>query len=292
MKNFLFLFFFIQNFYNFALAAEKIDMQKDAAKRSEEKFEKKSEGKTAATNTEKNFVQKDAAKRSEEKFEKKNEGKTAVAEHAEETFAEKLGKMQIPDYYELPEITIGADDAPVNLIVYSSFTCFHCQKFHQEEFQKLKRKYIDTKKIKVIFRNYVDDLASFEAAVIVRYLGKNNFANIRYLTEKIYKNLDAWTHSPNPRDFLKKLFLNDVISNKKVTPEIIESALNDKKIPAGLMKEQQRAMHKYQIYSMPAFIITKLTPKQFDALPIENKKKCIHTGTLSIEKLSALIEIP
>ena len=53
---------------------------------------------------------------------------------------------------ELPEMALGAPDAPVTIIQYASMTCPYCRKFQMEAFPVLKREYIDTGKVRYILR--------------------------------------------------------------------------------------------------------------------------------------------
>ena len=48
----------------------------------------------------------------------------------------------------LPDITMGAEDAPLTIFEYASFTCGHCAAFHDESWPKLKADYIDTGKVR------------------------------------------------------------------------------------------------------------------------------------------------
>lgn len=52
------------------------------------------------------------------------------------------------------DIVLGAANAPVTLIEYASSTCPHCAEFHAEVFDQLKANYIDTGKVRYVFREY------------------------------------------------------------------------------------------------------------------------------------------
>lgn len=169
------------------------------------------------------------------------------------SFSENLKNIQIPDSLKLQDIVIGKEDAPHTLVIYSSFTCNHCLKFHKEDFPILKTNYIDTGKVKVILRNYIDDLGALEAAILMRiYYEKSKDAL------KLYKILfDAqkeWMKSPKPREFLKKIFVKAGYDDKEVGQYLDSNNADYKRISAGLMKEQQRAMHTLNIASVPAFV--------------------------------------
>ena len=52
------------------------------------------------------------------------------------------------------DMAIGAANAPATLIEYASVTCPHCREFYETVFADLKRNYIDTGKLRYIFREY------------------------------------------------------------------------------------------------------------------------------------------
>lgn len=52
------------------------------------------------------------------------------------------------------DMVLGAADAPVTLIEYASSTCPHCRHFHETVWDQLKSTYIDTGKVRFIFREY------------------------------------------------------------------------------------------------------------------------------------------
>src|SRR5262245_57361125 len=51
----------------------------------------------------------------------------------------------------LPEIVIGKNDAPVTIVEYADLTCPACAAFHTTVLPKLKEKYIDTGKVRILF---------------------------------------------------------------------------------------------------------------------------------------------
>jgi protein-disulfide isomerase len=60
----------------------------------------------------------------------------------------------------LPDMSIGSADAPVTIVEYASMTCPACANFHVNILPKLKEKYIDTGKVRLIFREFpLDELA-------------------------------------------------------------------------------------------------------------------------------------
>ncbi len=170
------------------------------------------------------------------------------------SFSENLKNLEIPDSFKLEEIIIGDEKAPHTLVVYSSFSCNHCCKFHNEEFPTLKKQYVDTGKLKIILRNYIDDLGALEAAILMRIFYEKS-KNALALYKTIFNVQKEWMKSSNPREFLKQIFVKAGYNPKEVSDYLDTNNKKYKKISAGLMKEQQRAMHMLQISSVPAFVL-------------------------------------
>ena len=59
---------------------------------------------------------------------------------------------------ELPPVTandrvLGHANAPVTVVEYASFVCSHCAEWHKDVFPAFKARYIDTGKVRLVFRN-------------------------------------------------------------------------------------------------------------------------------------------
>ncbi len=67
----------------------------------------------------------------------------------------------------------GSADAPITLIEYSDFTCGYCAKFFLETLPRLQAKYIDTGKVRFVYRDYprADRGVGVDAAVAARCAG-------------------------------------------------------------------------------------------------------------------------
>lgn len=82
------------------------------------------------------------------------------------------------DGYQVQEMFLGDADAPVTVIEYGSFTCPHCASFHANQLQDLQRDYIDTGKVKFIFREVYFDRFGLWASMIARCGGPLRFFGI------------------------------------------------------------------------------------------------------------------
>ncbi len=93
------------------------------------------------------------------------------------------------------DTAIGARDAPVTIVEYFSFSCSHCARFHREAFPKLKRDYIDTGKLRFVFRDFPLNLPALNAARLAHCAGPERYVEI---VDLFRRRWDDWIDEPDP----------------------------------------------------------------------------------------------
>ncbi len=98
------------------------------------------------------------------------------------------------DTSSIVEMTMGPEDAPVTVVEYASLTCPHCARFHETTFQEVKRDFIDTGKIRYIYRDVFFDGAGLRGSLLARCAGPTRFFGMNdLLFSRQQKWLDAKT---------------------------------------------------------------------------------------------------
>jgi protein-disulfide isomerase len=94
----------------------------------------------------------------------------------------------------LADRVLGKADAPVTIIEYASLGCPHCREFHEKTLPRIKEKYIDTGKVKLIFRDFPLGQRALAAHMIARCAGP-----IRYfaMTSILFRDQSVWGQSPD-----------------------------------------------------------------------------------------------
>lgn len=89
----------------------------------------------------------------------------------------------------LPDIVMGAEDAPVTFIEYASFTCGHCANFHNDVFPDLKSEYVDTGKVRFIQRDVYFDQVGLWAGILARCGGDDKYYAVSHM---LFDEQDKW----------------------------------------------------------------------------------------------------
>jgi len=63
---------------------------------------------------------------------------------------------------------LGEENAPVTIIEYASMTCPHCANFHLKILPGLKEKFVETGKLRMIFREFPFDPRATAASMLAR----------------------------------------------------------------------------------------------------------------------------
>lgn len=92
-----------------------------------------------------------------------------------------IGSGQTVDLKDT-DMVHGSKTAPVTLIEYASMTCPHCAAFQKQVVPQLNKDYVETGKVKVVFREYPLDGAARMASAVARcFTGDQYFSFIDLL---------------------------------------------------------------------------------------------------------------
>jgi protein-disulfide isomerase len=90
---------------------------------------------------------------------------------------------------------MGDAKAPITLIEYASFTCPHCAHFHTQILPEIKKKWIDTGKVKLIYRDFPLDQVAAKAAQIAECTPNDRYFGV---IDLIFRGQPTWATSPDP----------------------------------------------------------------------------------------------
>jgi protein-disulfide isomerase len=165
----------------------------------------------------------------------------------------------------LGERSLGSADAKVTVIEYASATCPHCASFHKETWPALKAEFVDTGKVRYIFREFPFDDLALAAFMVARCAPEEQYFPI---IDILFEQQEAWARSQDPKGALFK-----VAQLAGFTQESFEACIKNDKVAQGIIDTQQKADKTYGVNSTPTFFINGKMMKGSAAL--EDFRKAI-----------------
>lgn len=148
------------------------------------------------------------------------------------------------------EMVQGAEDAPVTIVEYASYTCPHCANFHEGPYKQLKKDYIDTGKVKFIYREVYFDRYSLWASMVARCGGPEKFFGI---TDLIFAGQSEWSRAGDASSIVDELRKIGRLAG--LEDETLEVCLQDGAKAKTLVAWYQEHVKADGIESTPSFII-------------------------------------
>lgn len=117
---------------------------------------------------------------------------------------------------------LGDENAPVSLIEYASFTCPHCRDFHKNVLPEFRKDYIDTGKVKVIYREVYFDRPGLWASMVARCANPDQYFG---MVDLLYSRQADWSHQETAEGIVTEL--KKIAAFAGLKPEDVDACLND-----------------------------------------------------------------
>ena len=149
----------------------------------------------------------------------------------------------------LPDLVLGKADAPVTIIEYASMTCPHCAHFHKTTYPALKSEYIDTGKVRFIFREFPLDELAVAASMLARCAGKDDSSKALAMIDVLFSSQDRWAvRQPIP-------VLMQIGKQAGLTEKAFDDCLKDQKLYNDIMAMRERGSKDYKVESTPTIFV-------------------------------------
>ena len=147
------------------------------------------------------------------------------------------------------EFVIGDKDAPITIIEYASMSCSHCASFHNNTLPDIKKEYIDTGKVRMVFRDYPFNYPALLGSMMMRCIE----SDVRYdYMNALYQLQNTWVNK-DPKISKKELYkiMQSGGMTKDEFNECYSNLDNENLILEGVMAAQK----DFNIKSTPSFIV-------------------------------------
>ncbi len=151
---------------------------------------------------------------------------------------------------EVPEMVLGNADAPVTLVEYASYTCPHCAAFHDTVFKDLKKDYIDTGKVKFVFREVYFDRYGLWAAMVARCGGETRYFGI---SSMLFERQKEWAASDDPAAVVENL--KKIGRTAGMDDATLQACMENAPMAEAMVARFQENMEKDKVEGTPTLII-------------------------------------
>ncbi|MFL6797442.1 MAG: DsbA family protein [Xanthobacteraceae bacterium] len=155
-----------------------------------------------------------------------------------------MGELMTPG--PLGDEELGSADAPVTIIEYASMTCPHCAHFHETVFPELKKNYIDTGKVRFIFREFPLDPIAAGASALARCAGKDKYFP---MIDTFFSQQREWAVQ-RP---LEPMFA--IARQAGFTRQSFDECLQNQRVLQAIEETRTRAAERFEVQSTPTFFI-------------------------------------
>ena len=166
----------------------------------------------------------------------------------------------------LPEMALGKEDAPVKIVEYMSMTCPHCAHFATTTFDEIKKKYIDTGKVRFIIREFPFDPRAAAAFMLARCAPPEEYFP---MIEMLFKQQVTWAAADDGRAALLQMS-----KLAGFTEDSFTKCLTNQKLLDDVNSVRERGAKEFGVNATPTFLI--------------NGKR--YAGDMSVDSMSALID--
>ncbi len=137
------------------------------------------------------------------------------------------GAADVAKPVSLPDMALGPANASVTITEYASMTCPHCAAFNADVFPKIKSAYIDTGKLRYVFREFPLDIKAAAGSMLSRCIAKDDSAKYFAVTDMLFKQQSDWVMK-NTTETLTRIGKQAGLSQQQVEDCLKDQALLDK----------------------------------------------------------------
>ena len=148
----------------------------------------------------------------------------------------------------LPDMALGPAKAPVTIIEYASMSCPHCAAFDENVFPMLRSKYIDTGKVRFVFREFPLDVRAAAASMLARCIGKDDAEKFFGAIDTLFKQQEQLMAQP-------KETLIRIGRLAGMDDQAIESCESDQAQLDKISADQKFAGDELKVDATPTFFI-------------------------------------
>ena len=147
------------------------------------------------------------------------------------------------------DFVVGDKNAPVTIIEYASLSCSHCANFHNNTLNDLIKEYVDTGKVRIVFRDFPFNYPALLGSMVLRCIPED----VRYdYMNALFQLQPKWVVRENAKSTQE---LYKIMQSGGMTKEEFETCTNNVELENTILQALIAAQNEFNIQSTPSFLI-------------------------------------
>lgn len=147
----------------------------------------------------------------------------------------------------LPQRILGREDAPVTILEFASLTCGHCANFDQHTLPKLRKDYIDSGKVRLVFRDFPLGQLALVAAMVPHCAAPDQYFGF---LDVMFRTMPTWAGSNDPLSAIGK-----VVRMGGMSEDTLHACFNNQALFNAIRDRAQADGKEFGIDATPTFVI-------------------------------------
>jgi protein-disulfide isomerase len=164
-------------------------------------------------------------------------------------FAQDANPAELAKPLPLGDVVLGAANSPVTIIEYASMSCGHCAEFHKTIYPKIKAEYIDTNKIRYIFREFPLDIKAAAGSMLARCVGKDDPNKYHAVVDILFATQNDWVLKDTSEQ------LKRIAKQAGMSDDAFNACLANQSMLDAMKQGQDQAYEKFKVDSTPTFFV-------------------------------------
>ncbi len=141
---------------------------------------------------------------------------------------------------------LGDPKAPVTMIEYASATCPHCAEFHMTIWPAIKKDFVETGKLRFIFREFPLDQLAMGAFMLARCVPDDKyFATI----DMMFRQQQRWTKNEPKKELFR------IVQMAGLSAQDADACLQKKELVKSILETREKAAKEFGVKGTPAFFV-------------------------------------
>jgi protein-disulfide isomerase len=149
----------------------------------------------------------------------------------------------------LGDMILGSANAPVTIVEYASMSCTHCAAFHDQVYPKLRARYIDAGKVRLVFREFPLDITAAAGSMLARCLARDDAQKYFSAVDVLFRLQNEWAFGNTP-DALKRVARQMGLGELE-----FQSCLANEDLLKAIKLTREDAIAKLNVKSTPTFFV-------------------------------------